>query len=102
MKRVLLRASRVVAVSTAGFTLVAIGIVLVFTPGPAILVIMAGLAVLATEYLWARRLRDDLLERVGDLRTRARARRMAGRIDGSHEDVPATDASDDRDDVPAA
>lgn len=102
MKRVLLRASRVVAVSTAGFTLVAIGLVLVFTPGPGMVAIIAGLALLATEYLWARRLRDGLLERVGDLRTRARARRVAGRIDGSHEDVAATDASGDRDDVPAA
>ena len=43
-----------------GFTLLAIGVVLFVTPGPGWLVILSGLAVLAAEFLWARRLLDRL------------------------------------------
>jgi len=43
-----------------GFTLLAIGVVLIVTPGPGWLVILSGLAVLAAEFLWARRLLDRL------------------------------------------
>lgn len=44
------------AVTLAGFALLAVGAALMVLPGPGILVIVAGLAVLATEYVWARRL----------------------------------------------
>ncbi|HUJ41033.1 MAG TPA: PGPGW domain-containing protein [Candidatus Acidoferrales bacterium] len=43
-----------------GFTLLVIGVVLIVTPGPGWLVILSGLAVLAAEFLWARRLLDRL------------------------------------------
>lgn len=39
-----------------GVTLIIFGIVLLFLPGPALVVIPAGLAILATEFAWARRL----------------------------------------------
>jgi tellurite resistance protein TerC len=45
-----------------GFTLLAIGLVMVVTPGPGWLTIMIGLGVLAAEYVWARRLLDKLKE----------------------------------------
>lgn len=48
-----------------GFTLLAIGVVLLVTPGPGWVVILAGLAVLAAEYLWARRLLDRLKDGAG-------------------------------------
>ena len=38
-----------------GGTLLLVGMALIVLPGPALLVIPAGLAVLATEFLWARR-----------------------------------------------
>lgn len=41
--------------SIIGFTVLGIGITLIVLPGPAILVIPIGLAILATEYAWARR-----------------------------------------------
>ncbi len=44
------------AVTVVGACLVVGGIVLMPLPGPGILVVVAGLAVLATEYVWARRL----------------------------------------------
>jgi uncharacterized protein (TIGR02611 family) len=44
----------------AGFTLLAAGIVMIVTPGPGWLTIAMGLALLAAEYVWARRLLDRL------------------------------------------
>lgn len=47
-----------------GASIVLVGIVMLVTPGPAIIVIPAGLAVLATEFLWARRLLTHMKERI--------------------------------------
>ena len=44
------------AVTIVGGALVLLGLAMMVLPGPGILVIVAGLAVLATEYVWARRL----------------------------------------------
>ena len=42
----------------AGFTLLLVGVVMVFTPAPGSLVILLGLTLLAAEFVWARRLID--------------------------------------------
>src|SRR5438876_6105875 len=44
-----------VIVSVVGATLLLIGIALLVLPAPAFVVIPVGLAILATEYAWARR-----------------------------------------------
>ena len=44
-----------IIVTVVGGTILVLGVLMFFTPGPAILVIPAGLAVLGTEYAWARR-----------------------------------------------
>ena len=46
---------RCVVVSVVGATVLLIGIALLVLPGPAFVVIPVGLAILATEYAWARR-----------------------------------------------
>jgi len=46
---------RRVIVSVVGATVLLIGIALLVLPGPAFVVIPVGLAILATEYAWARR-----------------------------------------------
>ena len=46
---------RRVIVSVVGATVLLIGIALLLLPGPAFVVIPVGLAILATEYAWARR-----------------------------------------------
>jgi uncharacterized protein (TIGR02611 family) len=46
---------RRVIVSVIGATVLLIGIALLVLPGPAFVVIPLGLAILATEYAWARR-----------------------------------------------
>lgn len=50
-----IKAVRRVIVSVLGATVLLIGIALLVLPGPAFVVIPLGLAILATEYAWARR-----------------------------------------------
>jgi hypothetical protein len=50
------RNSKRVGITIAGFLLILVGAALLVLPGPGLLVIIAGLAVLATEYVWAQRL----------------------------------------------
>ncbi len=51
----MLRYARRVVVSVVGMTVLLIGIAMIVLPGPAVVVIPIGLAILATEYAWARR-----------------------------------------------
>lgn len=57
-----MRFVRRLVVGVIGGTVVAIGVAMIVLPGPAIVVIPVGLAILATEFVWARR----LLRRVKD------------------------------------
>ena len=50
------RNSKRVAVTIAGFAVLLAGIAMLVLPGPGIVVIIAGLAILGTEYVWAQRL----------------------------------------------
>jgi uncharacterized protein (TIGR02611 family) len=50
-----LRLAKKIAVASVGASVVLVGIVMIVTPGPAIVVIPAGLAILAVEFAWARR-----------------------------------------------
>jgi hypothetical protein len=54
--RFIARNSKRVAVTVAGFVVVLAGAAMLVLPGPGIIVIIAGLAILATEYVWAQRL----------------------------------------------
>ena len=51
-----------------GFTLLALGVVMIVTPGPGWLTILFALGVLAAEFVWARRLLDRLKEQGDRLR----------------------------------
>ena len=42
-------------IALIGGTVVLIGVVMLVLPGPGVLVIAGGLAILATEFIWARR-----------------------------------------------
>ena len=54
--RGLIRQVRRLIVLVAGSTILLIGVALLVLPGPAFVVIPIGLAILATEFAWARRL----------------------------------------------
>ena len=45
-----------------GFTLLVLGALMVFLPGPGLITIFLGLGVLAAEFVWARRLLNHLKE----------------------------------------
>jgi uncharacterized protein (TIGR02611 family) len=79
MKRLLVRGSSVVIHTTVGVVLLVAGAVMLVTPGPGIVTIVLGLAVLAREFDWAERLQRAALHRVHDASTRARARLAAHR-----------------------
>lgn len=49
-----LRQVKRIVIAVIGGTVVLIGLALLVLPGPAFLVIPAGLAILATEFAWAR------------------------------------------------
>jgi len=45
-------------------TVVLFGIILIFTPGPAFVVIPLGLLILSTEFVWAKRLLERVKRRI--------------------------------------
>lgn len=51
-----------------GFTLLAAGIVMFFTPAPGSITILVALGLLAAEFVWARRLLDKMKEQTLRLR----------------------------------
>ena len=53
--RFLRRNGKRIGISIAGGALVVAGLLMLLLPGPGLLVIIAGLAILATEYVWAQR-----------------------------------------------
>lgn len=54
----MLRQLRRIGVALVGGIVVTVGLAMLVLPGPAVVVIPAGLAILATEFQWARRLLD--------------------------------------------
>jgi tellurite resistance protein TerC len=61
------QAKRLVVI-VIGFTILAAGIAMIVLPGPAIVVIPVGLAVLATEFIWAKKLLVAVKERIERMR----------------------------------
>jgi uncharacterized protein (TIGR02611 family) len=62
-----------------GFTLLALGVIMVVTPGPGWLTILLALGVLAAEFVWARRLLDRVKEQGLRLRDMVLLRLTSGR-----------------------
>ena len=50
------RTARTVIIAIIGFTVLGAGIAMLALPGPAVVVIPVGLAILATEFVWAKSL----------------------------------------------
>ena len=83
----MLRQIRRIVVAVIGGTVVLIGVAMIVFPGPAIVVIPAGLAILATEFLWARRLLQRFKEKAERLAERVRSG-SAGPPSGGNGDDP--------------
>lgn len=65
LQELILRHARRALIILGGGTLLLVGAALLFLPGPGIPILLAGLALLATEFLWARRWLCLLREKVG-------------------------------------
>lgn len=63
---------RKVIIAIIGTTILIIGIALIILPGPAFIVIPIGLAVLASEFVWARRLLERGRAFISKLRRRGK------------------------------
>ena len=59
---------RRISLIIAGFTLLLLGVVMLVTPGPGMVVIFLGLGLLAAEFVWARRLMDRIRREGGRLK----------------------------------
>ena len=74
------KAARRIVVAVVGATVLLIGLIMVVTPGPALVVIPVGLAILSIEFTWARawlrRLRESISNRnSNNLQSRAEGHR---------------------------
>ena len=74
------KAARRMVVGVVGVTVLIIGVVMLVTPGPALIVIPVGLAILSIEFTWAKawlkRLRESISTRnSNDLNSRAEEHR---------------------------
>ena len=65
-----LKTARRVVIAVVGGSVILFGVVLLFTPGPAIVVIPIGLAILASEFVWARRLLRKVRDRANSMLSR--------------------------------
>lgn len=60
--------ARKVIVAVIGATVVAVGFAMIVLPGPAFIVIPTGLAILATEFVWARRLLRKAKKKITEIK----------------------------------
>ena len=68
------RQARRLVIFIVGMSVLALGVVLIFTPGPAVVVIPAGLAILSIEFTWARRFLQRVRKHISEQHRRLRLR----------------------------
>ena len=72
------KAGRRIVIGVVGTTVLIIGLILIVTPGPAFIVIPAGLAILSLEFAWARHWLKKLRETISRKSAEGRAERADG------------------------
>ena len=90
------RNGRRIGITIAGFAVMLAGVVLLVLPGPGWLLIFAGLAILSTEYVWARRLLMTAKRKAEEAKD-AVVRRKNGRAErkARRNGLPASNPTDD-------
>lgn len=69
------KVARRIAVGIVGFTVLLLGIIMIVTPGPALLVIPGGLAILGLEFAWARQWLKKVRETISNQAAKTQAAR---------------------------
>ena len=72
------KAARRIVVGVVGITVLLIGVIMLVTPGPALVVIPVGLAILSIEFAWARHWLRRLRESISSNNFRNRQKKGAG------------------------
>lgn len=75
------RAARRIVVAVVGATVVLTGIVMLLTPGPGLIVIPLGLAILSIEFAWAKLWLKRVRERISEHNSGRRTRRAEEAVD---------------------
>ena len=78
------KTARRIAVLVVGSTVVALGIVMLVTPGPGLIVIPIGLAILSVEFAWARIWLRKVREGISSANSRNHADRAEQHRDRVH------------------
>ena len=86
--RFIVRNTKRTAVMVVGGLLVVAGVALLVLPGPGLLLIIAGLAVLATEFVWAERVLDSTKRRAASASKVVGRRVRRGRTEDGPEAQP--------------
>ncbi len=55
-----------VIIGIVGVTIIIVGVAMLVLPGPAFIVIPIGLSILATEFVWAKKLLNKIKEKIND------------------------------------
>lgn len=85
------KAARRIAVTIVGATVVLLGLIMLVTPGPGLVVIPVGLAILSIEFAWARHWLRKMRESISQAGQNNHARRAE-----AHRDRIETDAGQGR------
>lgn len=74
------RTARRVVIAVIGGTLLLLGVAMLVLPGPAVVIIPIGLAILSLEFLWARHWLHKLRRGISEFARDRRLRRYGERI----------------------
>ena len=88
------KVARRIVVGVVGATVVLIGLIMVVTPGPALVVIPVGLAILSLEFTWARMWLRKLREAISNNSLNGRAERAERHRRRARSTTPAPGAKD--------
>ncbi len=77
------KAAKRIVIFVVGTTVVLMGVVMLVTPGPALVVIPLGLAILSIEFAWARRWLRQIRERISETTAGRSFRRKSATAGGA-------------------
>lgn len=81
MLQLIARSTVTIVVAVTGGAVTTAGLVMLVTPGPGLLVIVAGLAILATQFAWAERALDRMKDKAKAAKEAAARRVEARRVE---------------------
>lgn len=82
------KGARQIVILVTGTTVLLVGIAMLVLPGPAVVVIPIGLAILATEFVWARRLLKRFKDQASDITSNAKQLLWGKKQQQDNKDIP--------------